>query len=88
MGDSTTITIRVDRSVKERLEAVAQRTKRSKSFIAGEAIEEYLAVQEWQDARIQEALASVERGEVIAHDDIVEWVKSWGTDNELPMPKV
>lgn len=88
MGDSTTITIRVDRSVKERLEAVAQRTKRSKSFIAGEAIEEYLAVQEWQDARIQEALAAVERGEVIAHEDIVEWVKSWGTDNELPAPKV
>lgn len=88
MGDSTTITIRVDRSVKERLEAVAQRTKRSKSFIAGEAIEEYLAVQEWQDARIQEALAAVERGEVIAHEDIVEWVKSWGTDNELPVPKV
>lgn len=88
MGDSTTITIRVDHAVKERLEAVARRTKRSKSFIAGEAIEEYLAVQEWQEARIQEALATVERGEVVAHEDVVEWVKSWGTENELPLPKV
>lgn len=87
MSESTTITIRVDRAVKERLETVARRMKRSKSFIAGEAIEEYLAVQEWQDARIHEALASVERGEVIAHEDVLEWVKSWGTDNELPIPK-
>jgi predicted transcriptional regulator len=87
MSDSTTITIRVDRAVKERLEIVARRMKRSKSFIAGEAIQEYLAVQDWQDARIREALAAVERGEVIANDDVVEWVESWGTDNELPVPK-
>ena len=87
MAKTTTLTVRVDRSTKERLEAVARETRRSKSFLAGEAIEEYLAVQEWQKARIHEALSSVERGEVIAHKDVMTWIDSWGSDNERPKPK-
>ena len=42
MSDSTTITVRIDKSVKKRLEAAAARVRRSKSFLAAEAIEEYL----------------------------------------------
>ena len=87
MGDSTTLTIRVDRSVKERLEAIAQRTRRSKSFLAGEAIAEYLAVQEWQIEGIRKALQSLDEGRSVAHDDVAAWVESWGTDHELPKPK-
>ena len=87
MADSTTITIRVDRTTKDRLEKVARHTRRSKSFLAAEAIEEFLSVQEWQERRIREARASVERGEVIAHEDVLQWVKSWETEDERPMPK-
>ena len=52
MAESTTLTIRVDRSVKERLEAIAHRLNRSKSFVACEAIKEYIAVQEWQTIQV------------------------------------
>ncbi|MCP4385092.1 MAG: ribbon-helix-helix protein, CopG family [Hyphomicrobiales bacterium] len=88
MADSTTITIRVDRSTKERLDAVATALKRSKSFVAGEAIEEYLAVQEWQIDGITQGLTSLRAGKGVAHDDVLSWVRSWDTDNELPQPKV
>lgn len=87
MAHDATLTIRLEKSVKDRLASVASRTRRSKSFLAAEAIEEFLNVQEWQERRIREALASAERGEGVPHEDVVAWVDSWGTDDELPMPK-
>lgn len=87
MGDSTTLTVRLDRSVKERLDKVAGRMNRSKSFLAGTAIEEFLAVQEWQIEGINMAIRSLDSGKGVPHDDVVNWVKSWETDDELPKPK-
>jgi RHH-type transcriptional regulator, rel operon repressor / antitoxin RelB len=87
MAESTTITIRVDKATKDRLEKVARHTKRSKSFLAAEAIEEFLSVQEWQERRIRDARASADRGEVISHEDVLQWVRSWETEDERPMPK-
>lgn len=87
MGDSTTITIRVDRAVKERLENVARQTKRSKSDLAGEAIEEFLTVHEWQVEGIERALRSLDAGKGVSHDEVSSWICSWDTDNERPKPK-
>jgi RHH-type transcriptional regulator, rel operon repressor / antitoxin RelB len=76
MPDSTTLTVRLDRSVKKRLEAAAARVRRSKSFLAAEAIEEYLAVQEWQIVAIREGLEAADRGELVPHDQVKAWAKS------------
>ena len=73
MGKTTTLSVRVDQSTKDQLEASAKRTQRSMSFLAAAAIEEYLAVQEFQKARTRDAL--------------MDWIDSWGADNELPKPK-
>lgn len=87
MAGSTTLTIRIDQEIKDRLEVSAKRQKRSKAFLAVEAIEEYLSTQEWQQKRIVEALASVERGEGVSHDTVMTWIESWDSENELPVPK-
>ena len=87
MSNTATLTIRVDQDTKDRLEAVARNQKRSKAFLANEAIKEYLAVQEWQEQRIRDAIASADRGEGVPHSKVLSWVQSWGTDNELPIPK-
>ena len=73
---STTISVRVDRTVKARLEAIAKGAKRSKSFLASEALEEYISVQEWQLRGIKEAITSLERGEGIAHHTVEKWIRS------------
>jgi predicted transcriptional regulator len=31
--------------------------------------------------------AEIEAGRFIPHDKVVEWLKSWGTANELPCPE-
>jgi len=87
MGNTATLTIRIDQDTRDRLEAAAKNQKRSKAFLANEAIKEYLAVQEWQERRIRDALASADRGEGVPHNQVLAWVRSWSTDNELPTPR-
>jgi len=84
---STTFTVRVDTSVKKRLEKLAKSTGRSRSFLAAEALAEYLDVNEWQVAGIKQATASLDRGEGVPHAEVKEWVASWGGRNERAAPK-
>ena len=83
---STTFTVRVDPTVKKRLEKLAKNTGRSRSFLAAEAINDYLTVNEWQVAGVKQAIASLDRGDRIAHQDVKDWIASWGTKNERPVP--
>jgi predicted transcriptional regulator len=36
---------------------------------------------------IVEAEADVAAGRIVPHEDVVEWLKSWGKPDELPVPK-
>ncbi len=84
---STTFTVRVEPAVKKRLEKLAKSTGRSRSFLAAEALNEYLDVNEWQVAGIEKAMASLDRHEGIPHEQVKAWVKSWGRKRERPRPK-
>lgn len=84
---STTFTVRVDTGVKKRLERLAKNTGRTRSFLAAEAINEYLDVNEWQVAGTKRAIASLDHGEGIVHDQVKDWVASWGSANEKPASK-
>lgn len=87
MSDSTTLTLRIDSAVKERLEGLAKATKRSKSSLAAEGIEAFVELEERQIEGIRRAMASLDRGEGVPHEDVEAWVDSWETEDELPMPK-
>jgi len=84
---STTFTVRVERDVRKRLEKLARSTGRSRSFLAAEALNEYLDLNEWQVAGVKQAMASLDRGEGIPHKAIKDWVGSWGRKRERPVPK-
>jgi predicted transcriptional regulator len=84
---STTFSVRVETGVKKRLERLAKSTGRSRSFLAAEAINEYLEVNEWQVSGIKRAMASLDGGEGIAHDMVKDWIESWGSADEKPVPK-
>jgi predicted transcriptional regulator len=84
---STTFTVRIDAAAKKRLERLAKNTGRSRSFLAAEAINEYLDVNEWQVAGIKQAIASLDRGEGVPRERVKDWVASWGNDGEQPISK-
>lgn len=83
---STTFTVRVDAAAKARLEQLAKSTGRSRSFLAAEAINEYLDVNEWQVAGIRQAIASLDEDQGVTHDAVLDWVESWDGDRERPVP--
>jgi predicted transcriptional regulator len=84
---SATFTVRVDSAVKKRLEKLAKSTGRSRSFLAAEAIGEFVDVNEWQIAGIKRAMAALDGGEGMPHDQVEQWVRSWGRTKERPAPK-
>ena len=60
---TTTLTVRVRPEIAERLGTLAQATQRTKSYLAAEAIEEYLALQEWHVQAILDGVDETDRGE-------------------------
>jgi predicted transcriptional regulator len=46
------------------------------------------AVDEWQLAAIREGLeyAARDDAEWVSHEDVMAWLHSWGSDDELPPP--
>jgi predicted transcriptional regulator len=79
---SATFSVRVDAAAKKRLERLAKSTGRSRSFLAAEAIKEYLDVNEWQVAGIKQAIAPLDRGEGVSHEQVKDWITSWGSRGE------
>ncbi len=75
---AATMTIRLEPDLKERLEALADATRRSKSFLAAEAIRDYVALNEWQVAEVQEAVAEADRGEFASEETVDAVFRKWG----------
>ena len=82
-----TLSIRVDAQVKKRLEALAQRSRRSRSFLAAEAIATYLEAEEWQLGEIEAGLGELDRGEAVSHEQVSKWLHSWGKVSKAPRAK-
>jgi len=87
MAKSAMMTIRLTPEVSEKLEALARDTKRSKSYLASEAIENYLDLNAWQVDEIKKGLEEARSGTSgVPHKEVEKWVRSWGSDHERPRP--
>jgi predicted transcriptional regulator len=77
---STTMTVRLEPDLKERLDLLAEATHRSKSFLAAEAIREYVELNEWQIRETHAALAEADAGDFASEDEVRELVTRWDRD--------
>jgi predicted transcriptional regulator len=68
---SAPIAFRVDDELRQRLDLLASVTDRSLSYLATEALRQYLDANEWQIRAISEGLAAADAGEITDHDDLV-----------------
>lgn len=81
-----TFSIRIDSETKKRLDALAKRSRLSKSFLAAEAIA-YVQNEEWQLGEIQAGINDVEAGHMVGHEKVSKWLKTWGKRGESKAPK-
>jgi RHH-type transcriptional regulator, rel operon repressor / antitoxin RelB len=87
-SQSETVTVRLPAALKQKLEALAVSTRRSKSWLAAEAIATYLEEQSWQIQQIEEAVALADSDSVewVDGETVNAWLESWGTEDEQPTP--
>jgi RHH-type rel operon transcriptional repressor/antitoxin RelB len=84
MADSKVLSVRISAETEARLDRIARMMKRTKSFLGAEAIEEYVAVQEWQLAGIEDAMASLDSGKGVPHDEVRRWSAALGGGRTTP----
>ena len=85
---TTTLSVRLDTDTKKRLEALAKRARRSKSFLAAEAIAAFVEAESWQLDEIQKGLSELEDGRGVPHKDVANWLRSWGRKRERKAPRM
>ncbi len=69
---STTLSVRVSVETRERLERLAKGARRTKSFLAGEAIADYVARETEILEGIERGLADMHAGRVIPHEEAMD----------------
>jgi len=69
MVSSTTITIRLPTGVKDKLARLAQDTRRSKSYLAAEAVAAYVDRETEIIQGIQRGLADIKAGRTVPHEE-------------------
>jgi predicted transcriptional regulator len=74
------MTIRLEPELKARLEQMAVTTHRSKSFLAAEAIRDFVELNEWQLQEINAAIQEADNGDYASETDVKEMFTTWGVD--------
>ncbi|PZQ48570.1 MAG: CopG family transcriptional regulator [Rhodovulum sulfidophilum] len=69
MPESTTMTIRVSPDLKARLDRLARDTRRSRSFLAAEAVSAYVDRELAIIEGIAAGIRDMEAGRVVSHED-------------------
>lgn len=84
---TTTLSVRINTDTKRQLEALAKRARRSKSFLAAEAIAAFVEAESWQLDEIQAGITELEEGRGVSHTEVSTWLRSWGRKRERKAPR-
>jgi predicted transcriptional regulator len=63
------------------------RSKRSKSFLAAEAVAACAQAEEWQLGETEAGLAQLGAGEGVDDEKVSKWLGSWGQEGETKAPR-
>jgi len=67
--ETAILTLRVPQEIKDQLGKLAEATHRSQSFLGGEAIRQYIELESWQIAEIQQAIIEADAGDFASEDE-------------------
>ena len=67
------ISLRMDEEKIKKLDAIAYSQDRSRSYIIEEAVEAYVSFEDEKAANVRKAIAEMERGEGIPHEEMKEF---------------
>ena len=82
MPQSTTMSIRLDTKLKSRLDKLSAATRRSKSFLAAEAVREFVELNEWQIEDIKAAVKEADAGDFSSDQEVRAAFNKWGVNED------
>ncbi|MCO7628891.1 ribbon-helix-helix protein, CopG family [Pseudomonas fluorescens] len=74
------MSLRLPDEIADTLANLAKATGRSKSYLAVDALREYLAREAWQIEEIQKALNEADAGDFASADDVRAIAKKWNAN--------
>jgi predicted transcriptional regulator len=77
MASQKILTLRLESELRIKLDKLATATRRSRSFLAAEAIRDYVALNSWQIGEIHKALGEADRGEFASEKEVKRVAKKW-----------
>ena len=83
--------VRLRPEVEKPLEILSKKMDRSRNYLINQAIKEFIEKRAIDDNRWAEtliALESVKSGAVAEELEVLDWLKSWGSDDEKIPPKI
>ena len=75
MAESAVLTLRLDAKLKKHLDRLSKSMNRSRSFVAAQAIQEYVSVNEWQIAEIKKGLAEADAGDFATDEEMQQTIR-------------
>jgi predicted transcriptional regulator len=87
MSETRSLNVELDRELDDLLSSVAASLDRPRAWVVEQAIKEFIDLQNWQLAAIDEGVRAADARKVVPHEEVVAWIESWGRPDELPMPE-
>jgi len=75
MSESSVLTLRLDAKLKNKLDRLSKSMNRSRSFVAAQAIQEFVSVNEWQINEIKKGLAEADAGDFATDEEMQQTIR-------------
>jgi len=72
-----TLSFRTEAETRDRLDRLARSLQRDRSFLINEAVEQYLELQDWQEAQIRAGIEEADRGEFATDEEVEAVFAKW-----------
>lgn len=79
--------IRLEEELLEKIDAMALKLTRPRSWVVAEALKRYVEAEEWFHEAVAEGVKEADAGRVVGNEAVRGWVESWGRDEKAkPRP--
>jgi predicted transcriptional regulator len=85
--ETKVVTAHVPMELAAKVDAIAARRDRSRGWIMKQALSAWVEQEEQRYRLTLEALADVDAGRTVDHDDVEKWVECLDSKQPLPMPR-
>jgi len=82
--------VKLDLKTKKRLQRLSKQKHRTPHWLMKEAISQYIEREEEGERFKKETLArwkEVSQGKTVRHEEVLEWLATWGREDETGRPK-